>query len=297
MSSAYYLQQCLCVLCRRGIPDSVRECCLAAKIVHTWRRPYLRSAAILQFIMVNVVSRQHGHLATEFFIPMSADEARQQRIRLGNRQGGRGEIRRQLRQTCSARTSASASASTPMAPPLSLPRFVPGVPYGKSTATNYRPAGYRSETASSVSSVSTGEWGHETDYSDVEFAEEDSAFLWDSLIDLAPVNPQPDTVRSHCQQPMTTSAECGGPPYHEAPVAPPPPVIYQIIVPSRPEVREVACDTMPLPPSPPPRPVSIDCGTDPLPIACENRAVDTHPPPHLQLMDLRLGRRPCLGHG
>jgi len=176
-----------------------------------------------------------------------------------------------------------------MAPPLSLPRFVPGVPYGESTATNYRPAGYRSETASSVSSVSTGEWGHETDYSDVEFAEEDSAFVWDSLIDLAPVNPQPDMAGSGCQQPVTTSAACGGPPYQEAPVTPPPPVIYQIIAPSRPEVKEVACDAMPLPPSPPPRPVSIDCGTDPLPIVCEDRAVDTHPPPHLQLMDTASG--------
>jgi len=43
------------------------------------------------------------------------------------------------------------------------------------------------------------EWGHETDYSDVEFAEEDSAFVWYSLINLVPVNPQPDMARSDCQ--------------------------------------------------------------------------------------------------
>jgi len=151
-----------------------------------------------------------------------------------------------------------------MAPPLSLPRFVPGVPYGESTATNYRLAGYRSETASSVSSASTMEWGHETDYSDVEFAEEDSAFVWYSLINLVPVNPQPDMARSDCQQPMTASTACGGPPYQETPVTPPPLVIYKIIALSRLEVREVACDAMPLPPPPSPS---------------------------------RLGRRPCLQHG
>jgi len=44
-----------------------------------------------------------------------------------------------------------------------------------------------------------------------------------------------------------------------------------------------------LPPSPPPRAVSIDCGTDPLPIACEDRVGDTHPPPHMELMDTASG--------
>ena len=72
---------------------------------------------------VRLASRQRGHVATEFFISMSHDEARRQRIRLGNRQGGHGEIRRQLRQICIS-ISVDTDGATPVAATLRTRRSI-----------------------------------------------------------------------------------------------------------------------------------------------------------------------------